>query len=59
MISEIPMRRLAPKALFAMLAMTKSGQKRPDWDRAILIVSLAVSIGLVALYAFGKATGRW
>lgn len=53
------MRRLAPKALFAIFAMSKSGHKRPDRDRVILIVSLVVSAGLVALYAFGKATSRW
>jgi hypothetical protein len=57
--AEIPMRRFAPKALFAIFTMTKAEHKRPDWDRVILIVSLSVSAGLVALYAFGKATARW
>ncbi len=53
------MRRFAFKAIFAMLTLNKAGRKRPDWDRLILIFSTAVTIGLVALYAYGKATARW
>jgi len=53
------MHRLGPKALFAIFMMKTAGHKRPDWDRIILLGSLAVSAGLVALYAYGRATGRW
>jgi hypothetical protein len=53
------MPRFAPKALFAILAMKRAEYSRPDWDRIVLIVSLSVSAGLVALYAYGKATSRW
>ncbi len=53
------MRRLPFKALFAVLALNKTGSKRPDWDRVILIFSTAVTIGLAALYAYGKTTSRW
>lgn len=53
------MRRFAFKAIFAMLSLGKAERKRPDWDRVILIFSTSVTIGLVALYAYGKATARW
>jgi hypothetical protein len=53
------MRRFALKALFAMLSLNRAGRKRPDWDRVILIFSTSVTVGLVALYAYGKATARW
>ena len=52
------MRRLPFKALFAVLALNKT-KKRTDWDRLIPIFSTAVTVGLVALYAYGKATSRW
>lgn len=53
------MRRFAFKALFAMLSLNRAGRKRPDWDRVILIFSTAVTVGLIALYVYGKATSRW
>jgi hypothetical protein len=53
------MPRFGLKALFAILALNKTGRRRPDWDRIVLIFSTAITIGLVALYAFGKATSRW
>ncbi|MGZ3290519.1 MAG: hypothetical protein ACXU87_21050 [Xanthobacteraceae bacterium] len=53
------MRRFALKALFTMLSLNRAEQERPDWDRVILIFSTSVTIGLVALYAYGKATARW
>jgi hypothetical protein len=53
------MRRFALKALFAMLSLNRAGRKRPDWDRVILIFSTSVTVKLVALYAYGKATARW
>ncbi|MCK1346830.1 hypothetical protein [Bradyrhizobium sp. CW11] len=33
--------------------------ERIDWERTILIVSTAVTVGLGALYVFGKSTSRW
>ena len=53
------MRRFALKALFTMLSLNRAERERPDWDRVILIFSTSVTIGLVALYAYGKATARW
>jgi hypothetical protein len=47
------------KALFALLTLTKSRRKQPDWNRVILIFSTAVTVGLIALYVFGKMTSRW
>lgn len=51
------MRRFAMKALFVMLSLRK--HERIDWDRSIMIFSTVVTVGLVALYFFGKATSRW
>lgn len=53
------MRRFALKALFALLTLNKAEHERPDWDRVILIFSTSVTVGLVALYVYGKATSRW
>ena len=53
------MRRFAFKALFAMLSLNKTERTRLDWDRVILIFSTAVTIGLIALYFYGKLTLRW
>lgn len=53
------MRRFAVKALFASLNLSRAGRKRINWDRAILVFSTAVTLGLVALYIFGKSTSRW
>jgi hypothetical protein len=55
----VQMRRFAMKALFAALALNKTGSKRIDWDRNLIVVSTLVTVGLVALYFFGKATSRW
>ena len=52
------MRRLPLKALFEILAL-KTEDRRLDWDRVILIFSTAVTVGLIALYVYGKATSRW
>ncbi len=52
------MRRFGLKALFAVLVLSKTEHKRFDWDRAILIFSTAVTIGLIALYMYGKITSR-
>jgi hypothetical protein len=53
------MRRLAMKALFTALNLDRAEGTRIDWDRRILIFSTSVTIGLIALYIFGKATSRW
>ena len=53
------MRRFAMKALFTALNLNKSERRRTDWDRNILIYSTVVTIALVALYVWGKATSRW
>jgi hypothetical protein len=53
------MLRFAFKALFTMLSLNRAARKRPHWDRLILIFSTTVTIGLVALYAYGKVTARW
>jgi hypothetical protein len=58
-IQEVPMRRFALKALFTLLSLNRAERERPDWDRVILIFSTSVTIGLAALYAYGKATARW
>jgi hypothetical protein len=55
----IPMHRFAPKAIFALLMLRNAENKSQSWDRMILIFSTAVTIGLVALYLYGKATSRW
>lgn len=55
----IPMSRFAPKAIFALLMLRNAENKSQSWDRIILIFSTAVTIGLVALYLYGKATSRW
>jgi len=52
------MRRFAMKALFTVLNLNRT-ESRIDWDRTVLVVSTAVTLGLVALYVFGKSTSRW
>lgn len=53
------MRRFAMKALFTALTFRRAEKERIDGDRNILIFSTTVTVGLVALYVFGKATSRW
>jgi hypothetical protein len=53
------MRKLAPKAVFSFLAIRKVGAGRVQWDRIALVFSTAVTLGLAALYVYGKATSRW
>ncbi len=53
------MRRFAMKALFTALNFNRAERARVDWDRTILIISTAVTVGLVALYLYGKSTSRW
>jgi hypothetical protein len=58
-LPDVPMSRFAPKAIFALLTLGRAGRKRLDWDRTMLIFSICVTIGLVALYVYGKSTARW
>jgi len=53
------MRKVGMKALLTMLALNRSSKRQPDWDRVVIAASTVVTIGLVALYAYGKATSRW
>ena len=53
------MRRFAMKALFTALNLNRAERSRIDWDRTVRIVSMVVTVGLVALYVFGKSTLRW
>ncbi|MBR0786206.1 hypothetical protein [Bradyrhizobium iriomotense] len=53
------MRRFAMKALFTVLSLRRAERERIDWDRRILVFSTAVTLGLIALYVWGKATARW
>jgi len=53
------MRRFAMKALFPALNLNRAERSRIDWDRTVLIASTAVTLGLVALYVYGKSTARW
>jgi len=52
------MRRFAMKALFTVLNFNRA-EPRIDWDRTVLVLSTAVTLGLIALYLFGKSTARW
>jgi hypothetical protein len=53
------MPRAGLKALFAIFAIDGSRRRRRDWDRLILTASAAATVGLIALYLFGKVTSRW
>ena len=53
------MRTRGLKALFAVLALNKTRKKQPDWDGVIVVFSTSVTIGLIALYVFGKIASRW
>jgi hypothetical protein len=53
------MRRFALKAVLTALAINRADRKRADRDRMVLIASTAVTVGLAALYVYGKATSRW
>ena len=53
------MRKAGFKAVIALLALNRTAHDRPHWDRVVLIFSTAVTVGLIVLYAWGKATSRW
>jgi len=42
------------KALFAMLTINRSRKTRPDWDRAILIFAVLLTLGLAIFYVLTK-----
>jgi hypothetical protein len=48
------MPRLPLKALFAALAITRSSKMRPNWDRAILIFAVVLTLGLLTFYVLTK-----
>ena len=52
------MAKFPAKALLTFLAVNRSQRERPDWDRIVTISSIVVTIGLVALFVYGKATSR-
>lgn len=53
------MRRFAMKALFMALNRNCAERARIDWGHTVLIISTAVTLGLVALYVYGKSTASW
>lgn len=53
------MRKVGLKAFLALLSLNRAQKDRPHWDRVILIFSTSVTVGLIALYVFGKLTSRW
>jgi hypothetical protein len=53
------MRRFAMKALFTALSFRRAERERIDWDRRILIFSTVVTIALITLYVWAKATSHW
>jgi hypothetical protein len=53
------MPRFAGKALLALLIANRSPGKQPNWDRTILLLSMTVTVGLIALFIYGKSTSRW
>jgi hypothetical protein len=53
------MAKIPVKAFLTLLAVNRSRQKQPNWDRVVTISSIVITVGLVALYAYGKATSRW
>jgi hypothetical protein len=54
-----PMREAVFKALVSLLAFSEADGTRPNPDRIVLVASTAVTLGLVALYIYGKVAGRW
>jgi hypothetical protein len=52
------MPRFGPKTIFALFTFGRA-DKWLGWDWIITIFSTCVTIGLVALYVYGKSTSRW
>jgi hypothetical protein len=53
------MPKFAAKALITALTARRARQKQPGWDRVVILSSTVVTIALVALFVYGKATSRW
>jgi hypothetical protein len=53
------MRKFAPKPIFSILTMRRTAADSRQWDRVALVFSTVVTLGLAAMYLFGKATSRW
>lgn len=53
------MRTQGLKAFLAILRLNKTSSRRFSMERAVLVFSTAVTLGLIAVYVFEKATGRW
>jgi hypothetical protein len=53
------MPKFGMKAVLTVFTMSRSREKRPDWEQLVVSFSTAVTIGLVAAYLYGKATSRW
>lgn len=53
------MAKLPVKALLAFLTVNRSRRERLNWDQIVITSSIVVTIGLIALFAYGKATSRW
>jgi len=53
------MPKFGMKAALTAFTLRRSRRSRPDWDSFIIVLSTAVTIGLVAAYLYGKATSRW
>jgi hypothetical protein len=47
------------QALVSLLAFSEADGTRLNRDRIVLVASTAVTLGLVALYIYGKVAGRW
>lgn len=53
------MSRFAMKALLTALTFDRAERKKLSGDRTVLLFSTLVTVGLVALYGWGKVTARW
>jgi hypothetical protein len=53
------MPKIPAKALLTLLTVNRPRSGQPNWDRIVMLSSIVVTIGLVALYAYGKATSPW
>jgi hypothetical protein len=51
--------KFAGKALLTLLTVSRSHSKPPKCDRMILTLSTTVTVGLVALFIYGKTTAWW
>ena len=54
-----PMPKIGMKAFLTILTLNRSSRRQPEWDVIIITVSTIVTIGLVALYIYGKTAAHW